>query len=177
MDRRSVILRSGATLIGASGLLAAGTAEAADSPLFAMGPSGGPGGTPFSDAPAPKGFRIAQLVIAGGDAIDSIQMSLVGSKVINFPKRGGFGGVPKTVVFANGEFIKSIDGRTVNFAGEHIVGGLNIVTNKRKLKFGTLTAGPVFRYVAPTGHEIITFNGRAGFFLDAIGVNIRKIGT
>jgi len=51
------------------------------------------------------------------------------------------------------------------------------VTNKRKLKFGTLTAGPVFRYVAPTGHEIITFNGRAGFFLDAIGVNIRKIGT
>lgn len=177
MDRRSVILRSGATLIGASGLLAAGTAEAADSPLFAMGPSGGSGGDTFSDAPAPKGFRIAQIVIAGGDIIDSIQMSLVGSKVINFPKHGGTGGVPKTVIFANGEFIKSIDGRTVIFLGQDTVAGLNIVTNKRKLKFGTLSAGPVFRYVAPTGYEIITFNGRAGDFVDAIGVNIRKIGT
>lgn len=177
MDRRSVILRSGATLIGASSLLAAGAAEAADSPLFAMGPSGGPGGGVFSDAPAPKGFRIAQIVIAGGDAIDSIQMSLVGSKVINFPKHGGPGGVPKAVVFAKGEFIKSIDGRTAGFLGLETVASLNIVTNKRKLKFGTPNTGPVFRYVAPTGHEIITFNGRAGDFLDAIGVNIRKIGT
>lgn len=177
MNRRSIIFQSVATLIGASGVLATGTAEAADSPLFTMGPSGGPGGDTFSDAPAPKGFRIAQITIAGGDIIDSIQMSLVGSKVISFAKHGGNGGVPKTVNFASGEFIKSIDGRSNEFGGVPVVAGINVVTNKRKLKFGTLTAGAAFRYVAPTGYEIITFNGRAGEFLDAIGVNIRKVGT
>ena len=51
------------------------------------------------------------------------------------------------------------------------------VSSNDELQFGTLTAGAAFRYVAPTGYEIITFNGRAGEFLDAIGVNIRKVGT
>src|SRR4051812_32561411 len=115
MKRRSaILLPSAALLVAGGGLLGSSSpAEAANSVVFELGPSGGTGGLAFSDAPVPRGSRILQLQIHAGAAIDAVQTTLFlsDSGLKSFSQHGGAGGSLNVVNFSSGEFIRSISGK------------------------------------------------------------------
>lgn len=136
------------------------------------GPSGGVGGKVFSDGQK-EGARIIKVIVHSGAFIDSIQV-VYGykgkrGKVFILPRHGGEGGEKSELQFAPDEYITMVAGQY-----DVCVNSLMIKTSKNRKKKWGMDGGKVdFIYNVPTGSKIIGFFGRAGEFLDSIGVIIQ----
>lgn len=162
--------RLGALLL--VGVVALAVAEGADAQVYyaSLGPSGGVGGQRFNDFKflnETRG-RLIEVRVRHGAFIDSVQTVYQkpdGSKVTS-PRHGGGGGRLDVLRLASDEFIVRIEGKHGN-----VVDSLEIWTNKkRKARFGGPGGAVDYSYTAIRGSRIQGFKGRAGKFLDAIGV-------
>ncbi len=127
--------------------------------------SGGGGGVPFVDVMAPGG-KVASITIRSGKFIDNIQMRYrYGRTVVGIP-HGGKGGIAKTFVFASGEYITKFGGRSGKY-----VDSIYIRTNRgRSMRWGGKGGANRFEFVATHAKPITGIWGRAGSFVDAIGI-------
>jgi hypothetical protein len=129
---------------------------------------GGGGGTPFTDGEIPSGSRVAEVHIFSGDFVDAVQMQYIlpdGRKAMG-PRHGGSGGGQSIFRIDTDEYIVGLNIRY----GEYI-DSLQILTNKRNSSyFGGSGGSNNYRMDIPSGYQAIGFTGRAGEYLDSIGL-------
>ena len=149
-------------------LMAAGCAWIYARQLVSTNVAGGRGGRTFADFQVPADARVAEVRIRSGERIDAVQMMYVlsdGSSLAG-PQHGGSGGRVNVFRLDSDEYITGLSGRY----GETI-DSLRIETNKRtSALFGGRGGNTDFRVDAPSGHYAVGFAGRAGDYLDAIGL-------
>jgi hypothetical protein len=144
-------------------------------PVIAIvGPSGGTGGGNFGDFPQDD-FKVVRITIRSGAVVDAIQTTheRPDGTLFEFPHHGGSGGGEQILDLdvRVGEHITSIGGRYNSFV-DHLV----IRTSRgRSLDAGGPGGSVLYSYDAPPGFEIAGFHGRAGEFIDAIGVILRRL--
>ena len=151
--------------------LAAGDLHAAN--FTFRGPSGGPRGADFVGLP--KGSEIAQVRVHSGKYIDAIEMvyrSRSRSTIFG-RKYGGPGGSLGTFNLRAGEYLTVLGGKHGKF-----IDSIYIQTNLgRKAKWGGSGGHKSFRYATVAGTRIRGVWGRAGKYLDAIGVVVNAPST
>ncbi|KAK4279978.1 hypothetical protein QN277_011666 [Acacia crassicarpa] len=140
---------------------------------ISLGPWGGPGGDPFSFRV--EGSWIKEIIVKQGGTINSIAF-----KDANGHYYGNFGGkdpndtgVEKTVTI-NGpsELLKSISGTYGKYKGHKVIRSLSFITNLNTYgPFGT-ASGASFT-IPIQGSLVIGFYGRAGYYLDSIGIIVQ----
>lgn len=134
-----------------------------------IGAWGGDGGTEFDVTEPPK--RLESMTVRAGDSVDSIGFSYVdeeGQKHSVGPF-GGTGGQPTTIEFAAEEYVRKFSGTIFR----SFVASLEIETNiKTYGPYGKAHNDYPFSIPLPENVSIVGFFGRAGKFLDAIGVYI-----
>lgn len=136
---------------------------------------GGNRGLEFDIAEAPQ--RLESVMVRSGEIVDSIGFSYVdkaGKKQTAGPW-GGKGGDLKTIVFAPGETLTKVSGTINYFEGNFAITSLTLATNLTT--YETLgkgkDSGSEFSFPSKDGDIVVGFFGRAGLFLDAIGVYTR----
>lgn len=136
-----------------------------------LGPAGGPGGAPFSDV-----CEVEGLVVRSGYWIDGVQLLCRGG--VAAPHRGGWGGGADYFYLEPGERILAIEGTFEGGAGPWVY-SLRVITDRRvSPEYGH--GGPVrgiypFRFDVPPGAIFTGLHGRAGLFLDAIGLTYSTV--
>lgn len=139
------------------------------------GPSGGTGGEYFNTGSLFP-FRIAELRISSGKYIDSIQIIYVREEgdrctdsYLEGNRYGGTGGTMKTFRLACDEFIVKLGGKYGRY-----VDSLYVMTNKgRQMEWGGTGGSAMFFYTLPDRNRLHGFWGRAGRYIDAVGVTMR----
>lgn len=137
-----------------------------------LGPAGGAGGAPFYDVCDPAG-----VVVRSGWWIDAVQ--LVCRDGGYGPHRGGYGGGEHVFYLEPGERILGIQGTHHGEAGGYLY-SLQLITDRRLSPvYGN--GGPIgrrgyyaFRFDVPPGADFVGFHGRAGSFVDALGIVFRE---
>jgi hypothetical protein len=128
---------------------------------------GGGGGKPFTDDVF-SGARVSEVHFFSGDYVDAIQMQYIlpdGRKTLG-PRRGGSGGGENVFRLDSDEYIV---GLLVKY-GEYI-DSLQVKTNKRtSSRYGGSGGGNVYRLDIPSANQAVGFTGRAGEYLDSIGL-------
>ncbi len=147
------------------------TAEASatllSSPLF----GDTTGGSTFVD-PVNTQTELTAVTVRHGYWIDAVQAH-VGS--VTLPAHGGSSGITNTFTLAAGEYLVAIHGRTGANAVVPAISQISFVTNKGHV-YGPYGQGlgqgqtTPFYWRVPVGGRIVGFTGRAGAFLNAIGV-------
>ncbi|KAI5003543.1 hypothetical protein ZWY2020_030703 [Hordeum vulgare] len=136
------------------------------------GPLGGKGGEAFDILGHPQ--RLESVTIRSGDIIDSLAFSYIdqaGKKQTAGPW-GGNGGLEETITFAPTETLKKVFGVVGTIGGHTVVTSLTFVTNiKIYPTFGKGTGGTTFS-IPEKNASVVGFFGRAGSYVDAIGVYI-----
>jgi hypothetical protein len=135
--------------------------------------AGGRGGSPFSDEEIPAGARISEIRVRSGRNVDSIQAvyTLQNGRSIEGRVHGGTSGNIQTFRLDSDEYIIGISGRCGDF-----VDSIIIETNKRRSPtFGGPGGDRSYSIEVPGGSQVIGFTGRAGGYLDAIGVNYAPV--
>ena len=125
---------------------------------------GGDGGEFFRDRPAP-GAAIRKVRVRTGRYVDALGLLYTDGAETH---HGGMGGDPvsMTLDVELGEFITEVSVRSGRYL-DHV----RISTNLRPKGFGGGgEGGAPFTFRAPPGQQIIGFWGRAGHFIDALGV-------
>ncbi|XP_042493605.1 jacalin-related lectin 3 [Macadamia integrifolia] len=141
-----------------------------------VGPWGGQDGVNWDDG-VYTGVR--QLVIAHAAGIDSVQIEydLKGSSVWS-EKHGGTGGIKTDRVKLDfpDEHLTSIHGHygSINEWGSIFVRSLTIESNKRTYGPYGIEQGIQFSFPETVG-KIVGFHGKAGWYLDSIGVYLKPI--
>jgi len=139
-------------------------------PIKVEPPVGGNGGQAVDVAAKPQ--RLLSVTIGHGDVIDSLSFSYVDEAGNNQTAGpwGGKGGVSKTIKLKPTETVNKIIGTTGNFGGHVVVNSLEIVTNLDT--YGPYGKGNGTQFAIPQkdNSSVVCFHGRAGLFLDAIGV-------
>jgi hypothetical protein len=139
---------------------------------------GGNGGTEFSQAFALP-FRIREVRIGSQKLIDSLQLVVYAgpnNPFVELVKNGGSGGRIQSLNVDLGHYIESVDvryGEVIDHLTFKIVGG----AVPRYAEFGGSGGQgnpPVTLGGDPRTEEICGFFGKAGEFIDSIGVYIRK---
>jgi endonuclease/exonuclease/phosphatase family metal-dependent hydrolase len=129
---------------------------------------GGPHGTLFNDMTAlSASSKVKKAILRGGARIDQVKMELTNGTILT---HGGTGGTEKSLTLNTGEYINYIkmcsgqkDGRTRVFY-------IELKTNQnRVLSVGTQTSS-VFTYTAPSGYQVVGYQGRSGSEVDKLGV-------
>jgi hypothetical protein len=146
-------------------VLFAGVSQAAVHAIVA----GGAGGTAFVDPPQLEGARIVAVLVHVGATVYSVQTIYESQdkKRAASPRRGGPGGLARLFVLEPDEHIVAVSGRY----GERLH-SIRFHTNKRvSPEYGT-AAGTPYRVDAQPGQTVIGFAGRAGQYLDAVGLAI-----
>jgi hypothetical protein len=136
--------------------------------------AGGRGGTAFSDSKVPLGARVAEVRLWIGDFIDAVQMTYVlpGGRILEGARHGGSGGRPYVFRLETNEYITGISGRY----GDNI-DSLVIQTNRRTSQsYGGRGGSRNYRISVPAGYQAVGFTGRAGQYLDAIGLTYASLG-
>lgn len=162
MMRSFIIAMS--TLLACSLLANPGPAQE----LTQSGMAGGTGGASFADTRIPDGARVAEVRISSGNVVDSVQMvyELPNGRIVAGPRHGGPGGRLNSFRLDSDEYITAVSGRS----GEYI-DSIRIHTNKRSSQlFGGPGGSQEYRVSVDRGHQAIAFYGRAGEFVDAIGL-------
>jgi hypothetical protein len=129
---------------------------------------GGNGGNAYSDPVIQTGGRVIAVQIQAGERIDSVQFtySLPNGTTASSLRHGGSGGQANTFQLDRDEYIVGLSGRY----GE-TVDSLRIITNKRTSQvFGGSGGDHDFQVIVPNGNQAAGFIGRAGDYLDAIGL-------
>src|SRR5262245_29188065 len=140
------------------------------------GPSGGTGGHDFND-PQQFPFRIAEVRVHSGRYIDAIQVVYTqedrgrcfGQRAGDW--HGGTGGSNQS------SFRLDCDEYVVRVAGNYgeFVDSLSVETNKgRSMKWGGGGGKGKFSYTIPEGYMLHGFWGRAGQYVDALGIIMRN---
>jgi len=145
-------------------------------PVFAghslQGPSGGTGGTAFTDWGA-YNEKMRLIYVRSGSWIDSVhtQFRSSGGVLRWTPHRGGFGGALRPViVLAPNEFITSVTGY---FSG--YVRYLRITTTAGNTRTFGNPVGRYFSYVRPgANYKFAGFRGASGRYLDSVGAIWRR---
>jgi len=129
---------------------------------------GGGGNMPFTDETIPNGSRVSEVHIFSGDFVDAVQMQYIlpnGSKAMG-PRHGGSGGGQNIFRLDSDEYIV---GLSIKY-GDYI-DSLQVQTNKRTSStFGGFGGSNSYKVQVPAGNQAIGFTGRAGEFLDSIGL-------
>ena len=160
-------------LIGLA-LLALTAGHASAQQLSVFGPSGGLGGTQFTDGVI-GGNWPTELRIRSGWYIDAVQIVYKSQQTNTTrigPRHGGDGGTLKAFKLNTDEYIVKIGGTYDKY-----VTSLWVFTNKgRKMEWGDKSRGKAnYFYTAPSGFMIYQFWGRSGKVVDAIGVEISPV--
>lgn len=130
--------------------------------------AGGTGGNSFQDTSIPPNARISEVRVASGSFVDSVQLEYVLSngRTATTPLRGGTGGQVNHFRLDADEYVTGISGRY----GRNI-DSLRIHTNKRTSPvYGGSGGSRDYRIDVPSGNQAVGFVGRAGNYLDAIGL-------
>jgi hypothetical protein len=134
--------------------------------------AGGSGGNEFIDD-APPGSRIVEVLVRGGNFVDSVQMiyDLPGGRLQEAARHGGSGGSAGSFRLEPGEYITGLSGRCGNQ-----VDSLRIHTNRRTSKlFGGGGGEREFRIDVPDGSQATGFSGRSGLYVDAISLTYARL--
>jgi hypothetical protein len=134
---------------------------------------GGRGGNAFSDSQPATGARVMEVRIRSGERVDSVQMvyALQDGRTVVGSRHGGGSGQLHSILLDADEYITGLAGRY----GE-MIDSLRIITNKREsLPFGGLGGSRNFRIDVPYQNQAVGFAGRAGIYLDAIGLTYSPI--
>lgn len=129
--------------------------------------AGGHGGGAFVDRP-PAGARIGAVRFGTGAWIDSVAVVYVTPDGRRFPSQvhGGSGGISCVIALDPDERILGLAGRHAQY-----VHSVRLITTKGVSRTcGDAAAGREFRVDVPAGHEAVGLAGRAGLYLDAIGL-------
>jgi len=129
---------------------------------------GGRGGRTFADFQAPADARVSEVRIQSGERIDSVQMvyELPDGRTVAGTRYGGSGGRLSVFRLDPDEYITGLSGRY----GETI-DSMRIETNKRSSNlYGGRGGNADYRIDVPSGNYGVGFAGRAGDYLDAIGL-------
>jgi hypothetical protein len=129
---------------------------------------GGRGGSPFTDPGMPGRARIVEIRIRSGERIDAVQAvyALPDGRRVEGPQHGGRGGKMSTFLLDSDEYVTAISGRY----GDQ-VDSLVIQTNKRtSQRFGGRGGREDYWIKVPSGSQAAGFTGRAGEYIDAIGL-------
>lgn len=132
-----------------------------------LGPSGGYGGAPFVDN-VPYGAAATEIQIRSGAYVEALQMvlQLPNGQINYMDQHGGNGGNADTFSLRNGEYITAISGRYGQY-----VDSIQFHTNLRvSPTYGGSGGDADYYYEAPSGWQIVGFNGRSGAYIDAVGV-------
>jgi hypothetical protein len=149
-----------------------------DTPAYASesfspcGISGGLGGNEFHDGQT-GGRIIKEVRIYSGTIIDSIQVIYTDhvNQTIAGNKHGGPGGNLSVLTLAPDEYNTTVGGKYGSF-----VDSLFIKTSKGQVKKWGGAGGTVdFYYSVPPGSSIHGFFGRAGKYVDSVGVIMKTI--
>jgi len=128
---------------------------------------GGPGGTAFVDRPA-AGVRVGAIAIGAGEWIDSVGVvyeSPDGRRYAS-PRHGGSGGGPCVIPLEPDERILAIRG---NYGA--YVESIQLITSKGESRIcGRPGRNAQYRIDVPPNHSVVGFAGRAGLYVDAIGL-------
>jgi hypothetical protein len=160
-----VSLTSWLILFGASGAVAQqlGLTEFA----------GGRGGSQFADPQPARDARVSEVLVRSGDRVDSVQLTLVlpdGSST-KTPLHGGSGGNTSTFRLDDDEYIIGLSGRYGD-----TIDSVRIHTNKRTSPlFGGRGGDRDYQVQVPAGNQAVGFVGRAGEYLDALGLTYTPI--
>ena len=129
---------------------------------------GGQGGRSFSGMEVPSDARILEVNVFAGDLVDAVQVTYILSdgRTLNSPRYGGSGGERHVFRLDSDEYITGLSGRY----GQSI-DSLRIQTNKRNSPvFGGRGGNRNYSLELETGNYAVGFIGRAGEYLDAIGL-------
>ncbi|XP_010459648.2 PREDICTED: jacalin-related lectin 3 isoform X2 [Camelina sativa] len=141
-----------------------------------VGPWGGQSGHAWDDG---MYTTVRQIIIGHGSSIDSIQVEYEknGSSVWS-EKRGGKGGkkIDNVKLDYPHEYLISVNGTYGSFDawGNTCVRSLTLESNHRKYGPFGCESGTFFA-LPKSGSKIIGFHGKAGWYIDAIGVHIQPI--
>jgi hypothetical protein len=129
------------------------------------------GGTAFTD-PVVSGQQLTGVTISAGYWIDAIQGLATPS---NLPRRGGPGGADASFTLPAGEYLVRVFGKQGANAVSPAISQISFMTNTGRV-YGPYGEGlgqdptTPFDIVVPAGGRIVGFTGRAGSYLNAIGV-------
>ena len=145
-------------------------------------------GTAFQDKA--RG-RLARVIVHGGWWIDSIVCTWTDAQgeEDEGSAHGGIGGEDHVLTLEPGESLVQVAGvvradgtatvrgdRDTFRIGQAVVGSLTFKTTKRTIgPFGETTQGRKFTLDAPRGQEICGLRGRAGQYLNAVGIVCRPL--
>ena len=135
--------------------------------------AGGSGGTPFSDTAIPSGGRVSEVYVFSGNAVDAVQMqfTLPDGRTAVSPRHGGPGGQQNTFRLDSDEYIVAISGRYGDY-----IDSLRIHTNRRTSPlFGGRGGSQDYRIDVADGNQAVGFVGRAGRYLDAVGLTFAPL--
>ncbi|KAJ8530601.1 hypothetical protein K7X08_023482 [Anisodus acutangulus] len=142
-----------------------------------MEPWGGSGGSEWNyELKTP----IREILIGHGLIIDSIMFRAVDEKgtLIDSPRFGGDGGRKDKVIIEVLDLLTGIKGTCGTYGGKLVVKSLSFITNYGSNiygPFGNEAGGTSFSLVTKKSGTIVGFHGRAGSYLDAIGVYLQKL--
>jgi hypothetical protein len=134
---------------------------------------GGPGGNAFSDPEPERGARVVEVQVRSGDYVDSVQLVywLGDGRTVVGPQHGGAGGELGVFHLDADEYLVGISGRTGTY-----IDSIRFQTNKRTSpSFGGSGGSRDFRVDVPTNAQVTGLVGRAGNYLDAIGLTFIPI--
>ena len=171
--QRVIEVRNATLTFGPDGLLITPN----DETVLYEGYAGGGGGSAFADGNIGTGTVVTSVLVRNGSYIDALQLVLQtsGGQTITSPQHGKDGGHLDVFPLSANEYLTSIEGRFGDY-----VDSMTLVTNtgRRSPAFGG-GGGSKGSYVfqVPDGFEIIGFAGRAGDYIDQIGIAFRQRGT
>lgn len=114
----------------------------------------------------PKEARLSELKLLCGDRIDRISWTYSDGTQQSF---GGDGGHERSLVLAEGEYLRSMIIGVGKRGGSNRVFFLQLKTSKGQILEGGKKTPNSIEMTAPEGHHIIGFYGRSGSELDKIG--------
>ncbi|OEL30474.1 Mannose/glucose-specific lectin [Dichanthelium oligosanthes] len=142
--------------------------------LAKIGPWGGEGGSPWDIKEAP--YRLESVTICSDIVVNSLEFSYHGHgwQMHTIGPWGGAGGSSCKIELGPSEFLTGAYGTTGSFtnAPADVVTSLTLVTNARS--YGPFGQGGGIPFQVPMqgNRSIVGFFGRAGSYLNAIGVYV-----
>ncbi|KAK2640083.1 hypothetical protein Ddye_027878 [Dipteronia dyeriana] len=139
-----------------------------------LGPWGGAGGAGWDFNPGADS-SITDIQIGHGEVVDHLFIKSLNRKTgqIESGTHGGSGGANSLIsINRPEEHITSISGTTKYFGGHVVIESLTFQTNKTVYGPYGLTTGDAFGIPIEFG-EVVGFFGRAGLYIDAIGVYVK----
>lgn len=139
------------------------------------GPAGGLGGEAFDNYMIPEGARIQAIHIFSGEYINGLQVAYIDAAGAQstLPRLGSDTGTHHVLTFGADERITAVSGLC-----DWYIDTLTLHTTQRQTDaYGIPGTDRPFHLAAPAGHAVVGFFGRAGWYIDALGIITRSATT